>query len=661
MCNFATALFLHNPPFMINLRPKRLHIFIAKQFLALFAGAFCICQFVLMMQFLWRYVDDLIGKGLTIDILALFFWYMGLILLPQALPLAILLSALITFGNLGESSELTALKAAGISLMQIFRPLIFIVMLICASSFVFQNYVGPKANLKLAQLLISMKQKSPELEIPEGIFYDGIPQCNVFVQKKDVGTGKLYGMTIYRMTGSYEDQAIILADSGMIQSTADKKHLLLTLWDGEWFENMQSQELGGKASVPYRRETFFHKQILIDFDADFNMADASMLSNDARSKGLPQLIHATDSLHNRLDSMGRALYKEMQPIYYELNNTGEQVASNVTPGVKTASVARVAAKKKTQEKINIDTVYRRLTLQEKQRAISQCMNDVNREKSELDFRSMMAGDTEFYIRTHNMQKIAKFTLAFSCLIFFFIGAPLGAIIRKGGLGLPIILSVLVFIIYYILENSGTRMAKIDAWNLWFGCLLSTMVLTPLAAFITYKANKDSVVFNIDALGEKLRHLLGIRIQRHIMSKEVILDDPKYNEDAEVLTAINENITAYAKAHKLIKLPNIIKVFFKYEPDHAIESINEKLEQVIEDLSNTRDKLIITEINNYPILATKAHTRPFEKKWMNIASAIIFPVGIFLYLRMVRFRLRLARDLRIIKATNDKIIGRISTF
>ncbi len=222
-----------------------------------------------MMQFLWRYVDELIGKGLSLEVMAEFFWYMGLMLVPQALPLAILLSSLITFGNIGESSELTAIKAAGISLMQAMRSLIVICVVIALSSFVFQNFVGPDANLRLRQLLLSMKQKSPELEIPEGIFYDGIPRSNIFVQKKNMETGKLYGLTIYRMTGSYEDQAIILADSGMLQTTADKKHLLMTLWNGEWFENMQSQEMGGKASVPYRRETFYNKEILLDFDADF--------------------------------------------------------------------------------------------------------------------------------------------------------------------------------------------------------------------------------------------------------------------------------------------------------------------------------------------------------------------------------------------------------
>ena len=210
-------------------RIRKLDIFIVKQFGLLFAGTFFICQFVLMMQFLWRFVDEPIGKGLSVMVLAQFFWYMGLTLVPQALPLAILLSSLITFGNLGESSELTAIKAAGISLLQAFRSLIFMTLLITFGSFFFQNVVAPEANKKMYQLLAAMKQKSPELEIPEGIFYNGIPDCNLYVQKKNVGTGMLYGVMIYRMTDSYEDAAIILADSGRLQSTADKKHLLLQL------------------------------------------------------------------------------------------------------------------------------------------------------------------------------------------------------------------------------------------------------------------------------------------------------------------------------------------------------------------------------------------------------------------------------------------------
>ena len=218
--------------------------------------------------------------------------------------------SLIAYGNLGESSELTAIKAAGISLMQSMRSLIFIVLCIAGISFYFQNVVVPSANMQLKQLLVSMKQKSPELEIPEGTFYDGIPNSNLYVEKKDLKTGHLYGIMIYRQTGSYEDQTIILADSGMLQSTAEKKHLLLTLWNGEWFENMRSQDMGGTAEVPYRRESFGHKQILLDFDGDFNLADASNFTNDASAKSVMRILHDLDSIKLSNDSIGRSFFEE---------------------------------------------------------------------------------------------------------------------------------------------------------------------------------------------------------------------------------------------------------------------------------------------------------------------------------------------------------------
>ena len=301
-------------------RIRKLDLFISKQFGLLFMGTFFICQFVLMMQFLWRYVDELIGKGLSLEILGKFFWYMGLMLVPQALPLAILLSSLITFGNLGESSELTAIKAAGISLMQAFRSLIVITIIIMLGSLYFQNVIGPRANMSFTQLLISMKQKSPELEIPEGIFYDGIPNTNLYVQKKDLKTGMLYGIMIYRMTGSYEDAAIILADSGMMQSTAEKKHLLLTLHSGEWFENMRSQDLINSANVPYRRETFSTKRILLDFDSGFSLTDAD-LRNNAQGKSWAQLMHDVDSMNVEADSLARANYATALRMYFHVLDT----------------------------------------------------------------------------------------------------------------------------------------------------------------------------------------------------------------------------------------------------------------------------------------------------------------------------------------------------
>lgn len=627
-------------------RIKKLDLFIAKQFGLLFAGAFFICQFVLMMQFLWRYVDVLIGKGLSMEVMAQFFWYMGLALVPQAFPLAILLASLITFGNLGESSELTAIKSAGISTMRTFRSLIVISVVVCFCSFYFQNYVGPSANMKMAQLMISMSQKNPELEIPEGIFYDGIPNSNLYVQKKDMDTGKLYGIMIYRMTGSYEDQAIILADSGMLQTTADKKHLLLTLWSGEWFENMQSQELGASASIPYRRETFADKRIVLDYDGDFNMTDAAALSNNAKAKSLSQLTSGIDSLNMTYDSVGRSIYDDAQRMYYRIPKVNKRDS--------------LAAVKLAQGKTyHFDSLYNKLTKDQKLSAVNMALSSVQSEVTELNFRSMITSDGDRLLREHHIEMINKFMLALSCIIFFFIGAPLGAIIRKGGLGIPVIVSVLVFIVYHLLDNTGYRMARGDMWTVEFGKGLAPAVLIPLAGFVTYKANRDSMVFNIDQWKAVIMKALGWRTKRHVYGKEVIIEDPNYLEDRQLLLNMNDDIRRYVEEHRLKSLPNVVQVFFRYQPDHEVERISDELEKVIDDLTNTRDRVILSELNNYPVLAVKAHTRPFERKWLNIVSAIIIPLGLFFYLRMWRFRIRLRRDLKQIVQTNDAVTEQIT--
>ena len=626
-------------------RIKKLDIFIAKQFGMLFAGTFFISLFVLMMQFLWRYVDDLIGKGLSMEVLGQFFWYMSLMMVPQALPLAILLSSLIAYGNLGESSELTAIKSAGISLIQSFRGLIVISVIIAGASFYFQNNIGPMAQKNMAQLLISMRHKSPELEIPEGVFYDGIPQTNLYVERKDMKSGHLYNIMVYRMTDSYEDQAIILADSGMLQSTAEKKHLVLNLWSGEWFENMRSQEMGNSASVPYRRETFAHKHIVLDFDGDFNLTDATGISSDARTKSLEKISHDKDSLVHVYDSVGKAYYKDAQSLYYPV------------PKLSSAD-KKQAIKIADNKKFDIDSLYKRLPADQRRLVVDQALSTVQQEVSDLDFKSMITSDGDKMIRQHEIEFINKFTISLICIVFFFIGAPLGAIIRKGGLGIPIIVSVLVFIVYYILDNTGYRMSRQGDWAIWFGRGLSMAVLVPMAAFFTYKANNDSAVFNADAYKNALRRMLGLRIKRSIASKEVIINDPDYIKIAEQLRSMNGKIARYSQSRNLKALPNVVKVFFRYHADHTIENINTELESIIEELGNTRNRVILTSLNKYPILAVKAHTRPFDRRWMNITSAIIAPAGIFFYIRMWRFRLRLYHDLRTITTCNNEIIAEI---
>jgi lipopolysaccharide export system permease protein len=626
-------------------RIKKLDIFIAKQFGLLFFAAFVICQFVLMMQFLWRYVDELIGKGLSLDILAQFFWYMGIMLMPQAFPLAILLSSLITFGNLGESSELTAIKAAGISLMQAMRSLIVITFTIACISFYFQEVIGPRAFIAFQQLLISMKQTNPEVEIPEGIFYDGIPNSNLYVQKKDLDRGVLYGIMIYRMNGGYDDAAVILADSGRIQTTEEKKHLLLTLYSGEWFENMRQSNIGVDANVPYRRETFSTKKILLDFDSGFNLTEMGGISADARSKGLSRIVHDLDSIREFNDSVGHQNYREAKQLTFLraslINNDSTKVEKEV------AGRSQL-----------FDSLYHKMTAEDKQRVITQASNDVQMTLANMDYKAEWTYWLNREERMHMMEAINKFTLSLSCIIFFFIGAPLGAIIRKGGLGVPVIISVIVFIIFYILDNTGMRMARIDEWTVWFGKLLGTVVLSPIAIFFTYKANKDSTVFNIDMYKSLIMRLLGLRTKRSIMSKEVIIEDPDYQTDSTKLAAISAQTANYMEDHKLLRWPNPIEVFFRPGNDQEIATLNDELEATIENLSYSRDKRVIMLLNRYPIIAPNAHTRPFRRKWLNIITGLFLPTGVFFYFRMIRFRFRLYKDLQNIQRTNGKLISRI---
>ena len=579
------------------------------------------------------------------EILAQFFWYMGIMLMPQAFPLAILLSSLIAFGNLGESSELTAIKAAGISLMQAMRSLIVITITIACISFYFQEVVGPRAFISFQHLLLSMKQTNPEVEIPEGIFYDGIPNSNLYVQKKDLDRGVLYGIMIYRMNGGYEDAAVILADSGRIQTTAEKKHLLLTLYSGEWFENMRQSSINVNANVPYRRETFATKKILLDFDSGFNMSEIGGISADARSKGLSRIIHDLDSIRENNDSVGHQNYREAKLFTFSRPDLSREDSTKVA--TETAGRSEM-----------FDSLYQKLSAEQKQRIITQASNDVQMTITNMEYKAEWAYWLNREERMHLMEAINKFTLSLSCIIFFFIGAPLGAIIRKGGLGVPVIISVIVFIVFYILDNTGMRMARIDEWTVWFGKLLGTAVLSPIAIFFTYKANKDSTVFNIDIYRNILMRMLGLRTKRSIMRKEVIIDDPQYQADSDQLAVISEQVNRYMEVHNLLRWPNPIEVFFRAGDDQEIEHINERLEATIEDLSYSRDKRIIILLNRYPVIASNAHTRPFRRKWLNVLTGIFLPTGVFFYVRMIRFRFRLYKDLQHVLRTNGKLITRI---
>ena len=624
---------------------KKLDIFILKSFCLLFAGTFFICLFIFMMQFLWKYVDELVGKGLEMTVLAQFFFYSALTLVPLSLPLAVLLAALITFGNFGERFELLAMKAAGISLLKIMRPLIVFIALVSCVSFYFQNVIGPRAQSKLGTLLFSMKQTSPEVDIPEGVFYDEIDGYNLYVKHKDRETGMLYDVLIYNFEKGFENAQIIKADSGRLEMTADKQHLYLHLYSGEQFENLKDQSVSRK-NVPYRRETFREKHAIIEFDSNFNMADEGIMSNYEKSKDMWTIQADVDSMSFKNDSLGRLYYNEAMEGTYS-------VAAKLTRQ-DTVKLAEAVP-----ESYDADSLFEVATLSEKEKILTAAVSRASSAASDWNFKAFNIQQTDSSLRKHKAAWHEKLTLSLACLIFFFIGAPLGGIIRKGGLGMPVVVSVVIFIVYYIINNTGFKMARDGKWIIWMGMWTSTAVLAPLGAWLTYKANKDSVVFNADAYVSWIKKILGIRSVRHIYRKEVIIHDPDYVRLPAALQALSADCRAYAGHHRLKQMPNYYKLWTDAGEDQEMEDINTRLEDLIEEMSNTKSARLIGVLNNYPVIPVRAHVRPFRKYWLNAACGICLPVGLFFFFRIWAFRLRLAKDMECIVKTNDDVVYVIS--
>lgn len=614
----------------------------------LFIGTFFICLFIFMMQFLWKYVDDMVGKGLEVSVLAQFFFYSALTLVPLSLPLAILLAALITFGNFGERFELLAMKAAGVPLLKIMRPLIIFITFICCVSFYFQNVIGPIAETKLWTLLLSMKQKSPEVDIPEGVFYDEIDGYNLYVKHKNRKTGMLYDVLIYNFEKGFENAQIIKADSGRLEMTADKQHLYLHLYSGEQFENLKSQNMSQK-NVPYRREAFREKHAIIEFNSDFNMVDAGFMSNHSRSKDMKMLQAGIDSMKVLNDSVGRVYYQEAMGGTYKPTST--VLSKQDTVKIETANLRFY----------NVDSLYNVATLAQKQKILSTAVSRAESAASDWSFKSFSLLQTESNLRRHMTSWHDKLTLSLACLIFFFIGAPLGGIIRKGGLGMPVVVSVLIFIIYYIINNTGFKMARDGKWIVWMGMWTSTAVLAPLGAFLTYKSNNDSVVLNADAYINWFKKIVGIRSVRHLFRKEVIIHDPDYVRLPDDLRKLSVDCRVYADKKRLKRAPNYVKLWMNDAPrDEEMVEINDRLESYIDEMSNTRSVALLTALNNYPVIPVHAHVRPFRNYWLNMLCGIVLPLGLFFYFRIWAFRIRLSKDMERIIKTNEEILRIIET-
>lgn len=643
-----------------------------QSFLPLFMMTFFICLFIVLMQFLWRYIDDLVGKGLEMSVIGELFFYAALTMVPMALPLAVLLASLMTFGNLGERFELMAMKASGISLIRVMKPLIVLMALIAIGAFFFQNNVLPVAQAKMYTLLWSMRQKSPELEIPEGVFYDQIPGYNIFVEKKDRESGTLHNMMIYDVTtGNDLDRVrIILADSGRMSISDDKTHLFLRLYDGEQFENLKGQGTN-RNNVPFRRESFTLKEILIEFDNNFNRMDESGMRNQYVGKNIAELRQTIDSVNHRVDSIGRTYGEELINYPYfnvypkrdeidqgseasePISDMAEEIPDSDTDG-ETPMPDKTTVRKEIRRpaqpiatELNLDTLFGNLDPPMLKSVATQAIQKARRQKQDFEFKGYVMQDDYKTIRRHAIELMKKFTLSFACIIFFFIGAPLGAIIRKGGLGTPLVISVLLFIVYYIIDNTGYKLARDGKWEVWEGMWLSSAVLLPLGVFLTYKAINDSSVLNADAYLNFFRRLFGISEVRHVEMKELTMDEVKTARAHDVLESLSNSCRDYISKNP--RSQNYLSFFTDGYDRSALGRLSEQLDATVDYLSNSRDKLVINKLGDYPILKNLWIYNPFNRRWMAFAAAIIVPVGLPLWMLGRRLRGDLHEEL-------EKIIG-----
>lgn len=630
-----------------------------QSFVPLFMMTFFICLFIVLMQFLWRYIDELVGKGLGVGVIGELFFYAALTMIPMALPLAILLASLMTFGNLGERLELTAMKASGISLLRTMAPLIVLMVLVATGAFFFQNNVLPVAQTKMWTLLFSMRQKSPELEIPEGVFYDGIPGYNIFVQEKGRDNGMLYDLMIYDVSRGFENSSVILADSGKMSITPDRSHLFLKLWNGESFENLKDAGAGNMRNVPYRRESFDLKEIMVRFDSNFNRLDEQGMRNQYVGKNMAELKETIDSLSREVDSIGTVHGRSLISYPYagvhsgsegELTS-GQSRIANSLPQSRAQKAAPVKVSREKAEAINIDSVFHGRSSDMQLQYLNTAKERAERVRQEYEFKNLELADKQKSLRRHAIERQKKFTLSFACIIFFFIGAPLGAIIRKGGLGTPLVISVLLFIFYYIIDNAGYKMARDGKWDVVEGMWLSAAVLLPMGIFFTYKAVNDSAVFNKDMYVNFFRRFFGVSEVRSVEMKEVVMDEVVPAVAVDRLDRLCRDVEEFLRDNPA--KPSYLYYWMKGYDRSAILKMREEMEADVDYLSNSRDKMIVLKLMDFPVIRVLWFQQPSRNIWLSRIMIALFPIGVPVWLYGCKSLADLRHELdNVIKVARD---------
>lgn len=682
-------------------RPKRLYTYIIKTFIPLLLAGFSVSLFVVVIQFLWQSVGTLVGKGVDGLVLLRLLFFASMTMVPLALVLGVLVASLMTFGNLGERMELLAMKAAGIPLYKILKPAFYFVVVLAMGLFVFQNDWMIQSQVKFWQYYFSIKNKSPELAIPEGAFYKGVDNYSIFVEKKDNKRKMLYGLMLYDFTQGFDESMVVVADSGRLYSTPKGMELILELYHGESFQNLRGQ--GGyyqsSEDRPFVRERFGYKELHIPFNTDLSMVDESILTSQFVGKDMWQLKAYTDSLRVEIDSLALlGIQNSTRRLGYQMVGQSEEretlreslqegnmesvrgavqrtstggdyskgsdaearysessYSEESGSGVATEEVTAPMTKKTRKSKAS----YASFDVGEKLAAVgassassvyASAISQVTRVQNETFFTVEEMRENVDLLRKNESEYWRKLTYPIACIAFFLIGAPLGTLIRKGGMGLPFLVAVFLFIFFYILETFGIKMAREGTLLTWVGMWLPNMVLLPVGVLLCVVASRDTNRWNVDFLTQ-LRSLWGPRTKRTVEYKEVTMESVDYELAREQILALDQLAKEQLEAKRLG-----YRQFFREEAYFAQrKELYRQVEQLVNHLRHSRDYALVDHLEGYPYLRYLIREWRTTKRGVNGLLMWLFPVGGICYLLYILRNKRYIRGVKAIRQYNKVLL------
>ncbi len=484
---------------------KKLHLFVIKSYILPLLLIFVTAVFALLMQFIWKYVDELVGKGLELKIITELIFYASLYVVPMALPLAVLVASVMSFGNLGEHSELLALKSSGISLQKIMMPLIIVTLMVSVGAFAFSNYISPHTNLKMGTLLHDIRHQRPELNLKAGSFNNDISGYTIKIGRKNHETKMMYDFAIYDHSQYYGNNSVTTADSAYMQMTEDDKFMILTLYGGAAYEEVRNRRK--IKQKPHNRFLFSKQTITISLaDFEFKRTDEQLFRHGHMTKNLNKLNEA-------IDSVNKYIHKRQDRYYYNLMTTnllkGEIKESRVEDSLKKVNAYDTITK---VVKIDMDSTFKEIADNQKSRIVNMAKGMCTAAHSYIKSHDRDLYNYKVSLNKYKTEWHNKFSLALSCLIFFFVGAPLGAIIRKGGLAMPLVISSLLFVGYYIISLIGKKIGIEGIIPVAMGMWSAPFVISSLAAFLMYKAVNDSVMLQVDTYKDILKNIFNKRLK-----------------------------------------------------------------------------------------------------------------------------------------------------